>query len=100
MRLNPESSRPSRRELPPARSAPSHVKAVTQNSIADRCDPSTCVKKIKLEIAVNDNFMTPTVNASIKAAKSGKIGDGKICVMPLEQCMRIRTGEKGSDAIG
>lgn len=58
------------------------------------------LKKVQLEIAVNDNFVKPTVDAIIKGAKSGKIGDGKIFVMPIEDCIRIRTEEKGHDAIG
>jgi len=58
--------------------------------------------KVKLELAVNDEFVEPTVEAILKAAKSepGKIGDGKIFVLPLEECYRIRTGETGSVAIG
>jgi len=58
------------------------------------------LEKIKLEIAVNDDFVRPTVNAIIKAAKSGHIGDGKIFVMPMEECIRIRTDEEGPAAIG
>lgn len=58
------------------------------------------LKKIRLEIAVNDEYVKPTIDAIIKGAKSGKIGDGKIFVMPLEDCMRIRTTEKGKAAIG
>jgi nitrogen regulatory protein P-II 1 len=58
------------------------------------------IDKVKLEIAVNDEFVDPTVKAIVKAAQSGTIGDGKIFVMPLEQCIRIRTNEKGSSAIG
>jgi len=58
------------------------------------------LEKVKLEIAVNDNFVKPTINAIIKAAKTGKIGDGKIFVMPLEECIRIRTDEEGPVAIG
>lgn len=58
------------------------------------------LEKVKLEIAVNDEFVQPTVNAIIKAAKSGSIGDGKIFIMPLEECIRIRTDETGTDAIG
>ena len=58
--------------------------------------------KVKLEIAVNDEFVKPTVDAILSAAKSeiGKIGDGKIFVLPLEECYRIRTGEEGAEAIG
>lgn len=56
--------------------------------------------KIRLEIAVNDGFVKPTVDAIIKGARTGNIGDGKIFILPLEQCIRIRTGETGNDAIG
>jgi nitrogen regulatory protein P-II 2 len=56
--------------------------------------------KIRLEIAVNDNFVDTTIEGIIKAARTGKIGDGKIFVMELAECIRIRTGDKGSDAIG
>ena len=58
------------------------------------------LKKVRLEIAVNDNFVKPTVDAIIKGARSGKIGDGKIFILDLPDCIRIRTGETGSDAIG
>ena len=58
------------------------------------------LKKIRIEIAVNDAFVESTVEAVIKGARTGKIGDGKIFIMPLDECIRIRTGEKGKDAIG
>jgi nitrogen regulatory protein P-II 1 len=58
------------------------------------------ISKVKLEIAVNDAYVEPTIAAILKAAKTGKIGDGKIFVLPLEEAYRIRTGEKGSIAIG
>ena len=58
------------------------------------------LEKIRLEIAVNDGFVKPTVDAIIRGAKSGKIGDGKIFVMPLDECIRIRTEETGGTAIG
>ena len=58
------------------------------------------LRKIRLEIAVNDNFVDPTIKAIIKGAKTGQTGDGKIFVTNLEDCIRIRTGEKGSEAIG
>ena len=58
------------------------------------------LRKVRLEIAVNDNFVEPTIKAIIKGAQTGEMGDGKIFVLPLEQCVRIRTGEKGNDAIG
>ena len=56
--------------------------------------------KIRLEIAVNDNFVAPTIEGIVAGARTGKIGDGKIFVTNLEECIRIRTGEKGSAAIG
>lgn len=56
--------------------------------------------KVKLEIAVNEDFVQPTVQAIMKAANTGRIGDGKIFVLPLLECYRIRTGETGSVAIG
>jgi len=56
--------------------------------------------KVRLEIAVNDNFEQTTVNAILDAGKTGEIGDGKIFVVPLEKCYRIRTGEEGHLAIG
>ena len=58
------------------------------------------LKKVRLEIAVNQDYVQPTVDAIIKGARTGKIGDGKIFVMSLEECIRIRTGETGNDAIG
>ena len=60
----------------------------------------TLLKKVRLDIAVNEKFVKPTVEAIIKGARTGKIGDGKIFVLPLDDCIRIRTGEKGGDAIG
>jgi nitrogen regulatory protein P-II 2 len=58
------------------------------------------LKKVRVEIAVNDGFVKPTVDAIVKGARSGEIGDGKIFIIPLEECIRIRTGETGSSAIG
>jgi nitrogen regulatory protein P-II 2 len=56
--------------------------------------------KIKLEIAVNTEFVQITVDAIIKGARTGTIGDGKIFITDLSECIRIRTGEKGKEAIG
>jgi nitrogen regulatory protein P-II 2 len=59
--------------------------------------------KVKLEIAVNDAFAEAAVEAIVHAARSpemGQLGDGKIFVLPLEDCVRIRTGERGTVAIG
>lgn len=58
------------------------------------------LRKIQLEIAVNDNFVEPTIKAIVKGARTGKIGDGKIFVLDLPRCIRIRTGDEGSQAIG
>ena len=55
--------------------------------------------KVKLEIAVADGVLETVIEAITKAANTGKIGDGKIFVSPLEQVIRIRTGETGEDAI-
>ena len=58
------------------------------------------LRKVRLEIAVNENFVEPTIKAIIRGAKSGNIGDGKIFVMDLHRCIRIRTEEEGPKAIG
>lgn len=57
-------------------------------------------KKIRLEIGVNEDFVEPTIAAIVRGAYSGEIGDGKIFVFGLDECIRIRTGERGSEAIG
>ena len=58
------------------------------------------LKKVRLEIAVNQDFVEQTVNAIIEGAKTGEIGDGKIFILDLCECVRIRTGERGQKAIG
>ena len=58
------------------------------------------LRKIRLEIAVNEDFVEPTIKAIINGARTGKIGDGKIFVADLPRCIRIRTGEEGPKAIG
>lgn len=58
------------------------------------------LKKLRLDIAVNENFVERTVEAIIKGARTGRLGDGKIFITDLQECIRIRTGEKGSSAIG
>ncbi|GAB1392385.1 P-II family nitrogen regulator [Rhodocyclaceae bacterium] len=55
--------------------------------------------KIKVEIVVGDDAVDPAIEAIIKAARTGKIGDGKIFVSPVEQIVRIRTGETNESAI-
>lgn len=60
------------------------------------------LRKVQLQIAVNENFVEPTVEAIIRGGRSGEqgqIGDGKIFVLPMDDCIRIRTGERGSEAI-
>jgi nitrogen regulatory protein P-II 2 len=60
------------------------------------------LRKVQLQIAVNDNFVEPTIAAIIKGGRSGEkgeIGDGKIFVLPMDDCVRIRTGERGKEAI-
>ena len=58
------------------------------------------LKKVRIEIAVNEEFVKQTVAAIISGARTGKIGDGKIFVTALEECYRIRTGEEGKEAVG
>jgi nitrogen regulatory protein P-II 2 len=58
------------------------------------------LKKIRLEIAVNENFVQRTVDAVIRGARTGEIGDGKIFILELSECIRIRIGETGKLAIG
>jgi nitrogen regulatory protein P-II 1 len=55
--------------------------------------------KVKLEVVVEDGLVTRVVEAIEQAARTGRIGDGKIFVLPVEEALRIRTGERGSDAI-
>lgn len=58
------------------------------------------LKKVRIEIAVNEKYLKPTVDAIIAGARTGEIGDGKIFVVDLVECIRIRTGETGGEAIG
>ena len=58
------------------------------------------LRKIRLEIAVNEKFVERTIRAIIAGAKTGQTGDGKIFVVDLPECIRIRTEERGSEAIG
>ena len=60
------------------------------------------LRKVQLQIAVNDDFVDRAVNAIIKGGRTepnGEVGDGKIFVLPLDDCIRIRTGERGGEAI-
>ena len=60
------------------------------------------LRKVELQIAVNEDYVERTINAIIEAGRSGdqgKVGDGKIFVLPIDDCIRIRTGERGPDAV-
>ena len=58
------------------------------------------LKKVRLAIGVNDEFVEKTIEGIVAGARTGNIGDGKIFVLPMDECVRIRTGERGTDAIG
>ncbi|MCX7981441.1 MAG: P-II family nitrogen regulator [Syntrophales bacterium] len=74
-------------------------KGITQTYRGTR-EVGSLLQKVKLEIAVNEDFVAPAIEAITSSAKTGDIGDGKIFVLDLHDVMRIRTGEKGSEAIG
>lgn len=63
-------------------------------------EAGTLLKKVKLEIAVNDEYLKRAMDAIIEGARTGQTGDGKIFVFDMQECMRIRTGETGPVAIG
>jgi len=63
-------------------------------------EAGSLLRKTKLEIAVNDEFVKPTIDAITGGARTGQIGDGKIFIMDLDECVRIRTGETDGVAIG
>lgn len=58
------------------------------------------LKKVRIEIGVNDEYLESTIEGIVQGARTGNIGDGKIFVLDLAECVRIRTGEEGNDAIG
>jgi nitrogen regulatory protein P-II 2 len=58
------------------------------------------LKKVRIEIAINDDYVQKTIDAIVQGARSGNIGDGKIFVVELADCIRVRTGETGNEAIG
>lgn len=58
------------------------------------------LKKVRLAIGVNDDFVQATIDGIIAGARTGNIGDGKIFILPMDECIRIRTGERGNEAIG
>lgn len=63
-------------------------------------EAGSLLKKTKIEIAVNDDFVELAVEAIVSGARTGEVGDGKIFIMDLESCIRIRTKETGNTAIG
>jgi nitrogen regulatory protein P-II 1 len=63
-------------------------------------EAGSLLRKVKLEIAVNDAFLAPTIEAITAGARTGQIGDGKIFILDLKECVRIRTGETDGVAIG
>jgi len=63
-------------------------------------EAGSLLRKVKLEVAVNEEFVQPTIDAITQGARTGNIGDGKIFVLDLKQCVRIRTGETQNVAIG
>lgn len=63
-------------------------------------EAGSLLRKLKIEVAVNEEFVKPAVEAITKGARTGNIGDGKIFVLNLDQCVRIRTGETSNVAIG
>ena len=63
-------------------------------------EAGSLLRKVKLEIAVNEAFVQPTIDAVLEGARTGQIGDGKIFILDLAECVRIRTGETDGVAIG
>ncbi len=63
-------------------------------------EAGSLLHKVKIEVAVNEAFVKPTIEAITAGARTGQIGDGKIFVLDLQECLRIRTGETGGIAIG
>jgi len=63
-------------------------------------ETGSLLKKVKLEIGINDDYVQPALDAIVGGAQSGQIGDGKIFVVDLTECVRISSGETGDTAIG
>ena len=63
-------------------------------------EAGSLLRKVKLEIAVNAEYVDATIQAITRGAHTGNIGDGKIFVLDMEDCIRIRTSERGPEAIG
>ena len=79
-----------------------HGQQIREEIYRTQSSTANLTPKIRLEIAVNQDFVDITVDTIIKAARTnekGELGDGKIFITPLEECIRIRTGDRGSEAI-
>ena len=76
------------------------VLSMGDSSISVVSAGNVVIRELRLEIAVNEGFVEPTVEAICRGARSGEIGDGKIFIVELGECVRIRTGERGNEAIG
>jgi nitrogen regulatory protein P-II 2 len=63
-------------------------------------EAGSLLKKVKVEIAVNEEYVEPAVQALTRAARTGEVGDGKIFIFDLKECIRIRTGERDHTAVG
>ena len=63
-------------------------------------EAGSLLKKVKIEVAVNEEFVKPAIEAITLGGRTNKIGDGKILVLDLQECIRIRTGETSKVAIG
>lgn len=63
-------------------------------------EQGSLLRKVKVEIAVNDDYVNATIDALTSGARTGNIGDGKIFVLDMKDVIRIRTGEKGTVAVG
>lgn len=63
-------------------------------------EAGSLLKKVRLEIAVNEAYVRPTVDAITAGGRTGQVGDGKIFILDLQECIRLRTGERGETAIG
>ena len=72
----------------------------TAKTIVEQTSEVNLLKKLRIEIAVNDSYVQGVIDAVTSGARTGNIGDGKIFVLDLGECVRIRTGETGEDAVG
>ena len=63
-------------------------------------EAGSLLRKVRLEISVNEAFVQPAIDAILAGARTGQIGDGKIFVLDMTECVRIRTGDTGNEAIG